>query len=67
MQPEAFTAAAGELVDQVMQMADNVGATDKHPRVELPGRSLSGNLRQDGRTLCSELNLDWPERQLFVA
>ena len=30
MQPEAFTAAAGELFDLVMQMADNIGATDKH-------------------------------------
>jgi hypothetical protein len=30
MQPEAFTAAAGELFDRVMQMADNIGATDKH-------------------------------------
>lgn len=30
MQPEAFMAAAGELFDQVMQMADNIGATDKH-------------------------------------
>jgi PatG Domain len=30
MHPDAFTAAAEELFDQVMQMADNVGATDKH-------------------------------------
>jgi hypothetical protein len=30
MQPEAFTAAAGELFDRIMQMADNAGATDKH-------------------------------------
>jgi hypothetical protein len=30
MQPEAFTAAAGEVFDRIMQMADNAGATDKH-------------------------------------
>ncbi len=30
MQPELFTAAAGELFDRIMQMADNAGATDNH-------------------------------------
>jgi len=30
MQPEAFTAAAAELFDRIMQMADNAGATDNH-------------------------------------
>jgi PatG C-terminal len=30
MQPEAFTAAAGEVFDRIMQMADNAGATDRH-------------------------------------
>jgi hypothetical protein len=30
MQSEAFTAAAGEVFDRMMQMTDNAGATDKH-------------------------------------
>jgi hypothetical protein len=30
MQPEAFTAAAAEVFDRIMQMADNAGATDNH-------------------------------------
>jgi hypothetical protein len=28
--PEAFAAAAAELLDRVLQMADNAGATDEH-------------------------------------
>jgi hypothetical protein len=30
MQPEGFTAAAGEVFDRIMQMTDNAGATDQH-------------------------------------
>ena len=30
MQTEAFTAAAAEVFDRIMQMTDNAGATDKH-------------------------------------
>ncbi len=33
MQHEAFTAAAAEVFDRIMEMADNAGATDKHRAV----------------------------------